>query len=41
VNPLLEEPEPDDPESDEYTPYFAWNPPGSEYDAAEVGSGEN
>jgi hypothetical protein len=45
TEPLLEKPEPDDSENDddgEYRPYFAWNPPWSEYDAADqVGSGEN
>jgi hypothetical protein len=44
VNPLLEEPEPDDAEDDggEYRPYFVWNPPWSEYEAADqVGSGEH
>jgi hypothetical protein len=38
VNALLEDVE-DDNESGEYVPYFAWNPPWSEYDAADqVGS---
>jgi hypothetical protein len=40
MNPLLEEPEPDDSENDdgEYRPYFARNPLWS---ADQVGSDEN
>jgi hypothetical protein len=43
MNTLLEEPERDDDvETDEYAAYFAWNPPWSEYGAADqIGSGEN
>jgi hypothetical protein len=41
-HPLLSKRESDDVEGDEYEPYFAWNPPWTEYEAADqVGSGEN